>query len=752
MTSTAELIDAPAVTTPAIENQLSQISAEVAALKLIETVFAGIEQRQLHTAPNDYLTANLDKKSAELKNLLGESAPNQTRIRQAEMRLRQEFGLWRTALAKRDEEFTAFDLRTFCGNVEPELDRAAFAALAGLYRNMPPTNVVLSKFDFAITQYFCIRRENNCRALRCEAGKIIAELRRLNSEWTNGAANPPRTVEQIRAAITSLAKNSARAKTHQTLKSWLENDFFDVTRTTKRNLSEAFFVPEVTAAVIVGNLVVGNHFAALCQADNAKLTEAAQGVFATDESSRQIIANQLNQAFQTLIDSGLEEDYAETIAQERLSNLINLVSEDQTLQAEVVSAQTSATIAENQSEIENAQEIDETNETNVPISAAVQTEHETIKNAQENSAENPAENLTENALENSADQILEAEIISESIESVDKNETVETVEVDESTAAIEDAEAVSELLEIESLLTELAKSQPNTDNLKAYLQQSATPEIRDLRITAFLPENEKVSEESRTLRSVLNLILRAEEMTRSVKTEEGNIPQEFQNKVGFLHEEIQLFNNRLRRSMRESSSDEAKTDEQNEVFDNLLYATNTLVETQLRLNSAIVRRQNREEERLAAEAAAHDATQFAEPVEKIMLADASVSYKLPKQTARRKFSRGILALAAFAVLAFGGFFVYESMLGETQVKKGNFQTLEPAQLKGGTNLVATKINKETLFAITGKDWDALNAEQKKVNLKMMLDDGGKFGFRTVLLMSKDGRIVGKATEESIEVS
>jgi hypothetical protein len=716
MTPTEELKIAEPQSPSALPEKSGKFNflAEVTALEQTEAVIAGIEEIQLEIQPRNFPTANLQKKIADLREALMETVVSPERVRQTEVRLRQELGLWRMALAKRDDNFSAFDLRGFCENTEPPIENEFFLSLAKFYRNMPPTAAVLSKFDYVITQYFSRKRDKNRRALRLEADKIVQELRELNHEWTDGASSvAPFSQTQIRESVTALAQLSANAKSHKTLKNWLDNEFFNYTRAVKRRLSETFFVPEVTTAVVVCNLVVGNHFAALCETDSDKLNETA-AMFAADEFAQQNVANHLNQAFQALLHFSLEESSAEAIARQRLTNLVSLTFEDgdfvevtslpeKAVVQDDISTQVAAPVTEQKQFVEEFEQNSE-----MLITAAPEPQTEPVV-------------LT--------DEILDSEFITE---------TPQVIESQPEAAAFENAS------ELEAVVETLAKHNPNIQLIKEYLQKSPLHEIRTLNLAVFLPELSDVvgRTDDRTLRRALGIIIRSQDLTQFIEKGEGELNPDLLDEVNLLRDEIQAVNQLLRNSMRGMAG--ATGEKERENFENLLYVTNTLVEAQLRINTSIVRRQPTGEE-----------VTVVDEVKELKYEKIKVDAPLfqPKFVAAKspRVNPMLLVFAVLVVLIAGGLFFLDYSGADTRASAGSFKKIEVSQLKAGSVLAGAKINKESLYAFPNDAWQKLDANQKKETLRSIVSQGVQFGFKKVIVVDRDGQVVATAWEGEVNL-
>ncbi|MEP6922969.1 MAG: hypothetical protein ABI954_00775 [Pyrinomonadaceae bacterium] len=735
MTLIDNLQTPPSISGKDVNESQTMFHVEAAFLQTIENVLTGIEKIQLQVAPACNPTIEIPKRIFESREGIAQSTENND-INQSDTDISEKLDLWRKSLVVRDQKISAFDLRTFCSNVHPQFENDIYYALAGFYRSLSPIASVLSKFDYVITHYFSCEMNNNRRALRMNADELVTTLRQLNLEWSGEKTKAAPMKSQIRESIFALSKLSVQAKTHPTLKSWLDSEFFNHSRKIKRGLGETLFVPEVTATVILYNLTVGNQFAALCEADSAIPSDASGTTFAHEKDASDAITDQLNSSFQTLLYSHLEDDFAESMAHERLTNLFNLIS-DEGINEKI----NKENLVDQLSLPDKALPEDSSHHIEVTTPVSEILEKANLLKTSEMSLLSETETiLTQSIYEkdlqentNSADLTINQEPQSINVNKIDGQIADKTNQNTSQT-----------FMEMGSVLKELSQLIPDREIIKNYLQKSATAEIRDLRFDEFL--NVEKETDDKNLRRVLRLIISAEEIIRLVSSGEGDLSPAFSDELHLLNEEIQLVSNRLRRLMKGWVNAAENVDKiQKDYFETLLYATNTLLETQLRLNSTTVRRQNKED-------------QFSDlPSSKL---NTSKSKKLNAQDTTSKLpaiflnpqqSKWLLAAAALVILLSGTWLIFNWTSAQKTSASPNVQTIDPTSLQGGAALIAAKINKNTLFGFVGEKWTSQTLEQKKANLKLLLDEGGKHGFNKVLLINQNGELVGDASENSTTV-
>lgn len=700
---------------------------KVATLQMIEMVFAGVEQSQMQIVPASHLTAEIQNELAEFRPDERNHLSATTAVAsETEARLSEKLELWHKSLIERDQEFTALDLRSYCSTAFPRFENEVYAALAGFYRNLPPDALTLSKFDYVITQYFSFENDNNQRILRLDSEKIVAELQQLSLVWTNEQTGAVANSSQIRESIVALSKLSIQAKAHKTLKSWLESEFFNRSREVKRELGQTFFVPEVTTAVILCNLTLGNHFAGLCAADSAMLNNAA-GILANEKDAQDVISSQLNSSFQTLLHSGLEEDLAEALAHDRLSNLFSLIG-SQEINKDDLDVQTSLS-KDATPDLEFAPE-------------SVPAQSETISALDsENESESALAATTElNISQNSVDEETSENLAELNLPVESSLSAAEPTTIVNASTTVTSAISANPLTLVENVLNELNHLQPDRTIVKNYLAESTNSKIKEFRFNTFLDVENETGDKN--LRRVLRVVVSTEAMTRFARSGNDSLSAEFRDKLNVLNEEIQFVINRLRRSLSEDNRQKGH-------LEMLLYAVNTLTEIQFRLNSVAAPHQPAEEaeekKSLVENELNHQnqthSEKAATPVE-----------EKPISLAKPQLNKWLLIAGATVVLLGGIWSILYLTTPEISVAtNANVKTLDPKTLSGGNALLSAKVNKNTLFGFVDGNWSSKTSEQKQDALKSLLGEGGKHDFERVFLIGQNGALLGEASSSEIKV-
>ena len=695
-----------------IDQTYANFFAAVAELQSIEDIFAGVEQT-LFIEPTGYSSPeNLQEKIAELREATNQPSLDASDKPQIETRLFDDLDLWRKALQERDGTLTTSDFCSYCLTEQPLLDGSVYASLAGFYRTLPLSVSVLSKFDFVVTQFFSRQLDNNRRAIRFESKKIVEELNRLNHHWTGTEfAAAPLVKHQIHKPLLMLSKLSAQAKSYKTLESWSENNFLDCFRQAKYNLNETFVVPEVTAGIIICNLVVGNHFASLCETDKAAEADALFLGEKEEKNKNLILDGPLSQV---LIYANFDNDFAKEPEREAVNSH---KSEDK---------------AGIQREASFVSQLPRSNKT------SSLSNHESLTEAP--AAVAPQNNLFDEQLSNLA--------------TFDKSQEM-TANSDVVTQ-----KTINRSLSLDNVLAQLANENPDRELIKNYLHQSATVQIKVLNFEQFLDVDQNA--ESKYVTEALKLIIRAEDAVRTVVNAEGSLSRKFQAEASHLLEEIQTVNNNLRRLMSETVSARGEDTSPHQYFETLLYATNMLVESQLKLNSAIVRWQSKEEERLAKKNQGVEQNQALTEQNSNLQHNITLDHQVYETAAPLKLPQInlliknapnkwlMIAGLAVIVLAFGWFVLLPKNVA-TPVGTTNALSLDPRLMIGGSNLNKARVSKNTLFGFVNSEWEGQNPQQKRDNLRLLLEEGSKYGYNNVLLINQKGDLVGNATKSEINL-
>ena len=111
---------------------------------------------------------------------------------------------------------------------------------------------------------------------------------------------------------------------------------------------------------------------------------------------------------------------------------------------------------------------------------------------------------------------------------------------------------------------------------------------------------------------------------------------------------------------------------------------------------------------------------------------------------------GLLAATILVVASSVALFVWANQTAAPEkISDVKVVNLENSFLK--EYIKDARINKESFYAIVQPNWDELKSEKKEDVLKKILATGSDKGFKTVYLLDQQGKAVGSASGERVEV-
>lgn len=267
--------DIPQIEKPSSDQEFFRKRAidEVSSLQMVSHVFSGVEREHMKvsSAPFDDLNA----KKALHKFLQVSTDPNSPDHAEAELSLRHETEAWNLALYARDQKISVANIRRFCEESRPVLSSQALIALARFYRNSPYTEDVRGKFDYITTRLFSREDGEETRCLLFGHNETIGHINTLYANWSSIALYTSRD-DQVEVSLTVIRFEEFTAEVEHaaSFDQLLESDFFGRVRTYKEESAEMFYVPEVLAAAIKCNLVIGNRYLELIGRERLKKSAA----------------------------------------------------------------------------------------------------------------------------------------------------------------------------------------------------------------------------------------------------------------------------------------------------------------------------------------------------------------------------------------------------------------------------------------------------------------------------------------------
>ena len=125
--------------------------------------------------------------------------------------------------------------------------------------------------------------------------------------------------------------------------------------------------------------------------------------------------------------------------------------------------------------------------------------------------------------------------------------------------------------------------------------------------------------------------------------------------------------------------------------------------------------------------------------------------KSPAKSGFFKVNKWILAAALIVFLGSCGLYIWVEYFNPPPKLSDNVKTvnLENSSLK--EFIQAARISGDMFYGIVNPNWDSLTTEKKEDFLRKITQVGGEKGFTKITLMNKQGRNVGYASPEKVEV-
>jgi len=236
---------------------------EAVRLRIVERFLSEVERRLLKMSPQVFDIERIRAALQILKSLTADDEIDE--CLEAEFRLDQEFDLWRELIVKRDERIETYHFRRLCDSAPYPLDDEVFLALAGFYKSLPLTSATQSKFDLSVTRLFTRAVSHEKREIRSFRSETV---RRLKELFPSRSASFSEAVTSAVGAIDGFIDEALSLTDFEDL---VAANLFDRYRAFKRELGALFFEPDVIAAAIECNVVVGNVFNDLLQTADDQL-------------------------------------------------------------------------------------------------------------------------------------------------------------------------------------------------------------------------------------------------------------------------------------------------------------------------------------------------------------------------------------------------------------------------------------------------------------------------------------------------
>jgi hypothetical protein len=254
---------------------------EVSSLQMVEHVFSTIERVHLGITPSTF--GDLKVKTALHKLLQSSEDADPVEDTEAEYELRQECEAWNFHHYERDQNISRSNLRRFCEDSRPVLSSQALISLARFYRNSPFSEEVRGKFEYIVTRLFSMVDDEQFRHLLLSTEETVCQINTLYANWssivmfTNEEAHA-----EVRLALSRLSELVEEALNTGSIGEMSVSGVFGRISGLKEEIAELFYVPEVTAAAIQANLLVGNHLIKLIRKGLSAAKEAELSAIGPD--------------------------------------------------------------------------------------------------------------------------------------------------------------------------------------------------------------------------------------------------------------------------------------------------------------------------------------------------------------------------------------------------------------------------------------------------------------------------------------
>jgi hypothetical protein len=251
---------------------------EVSGLQMVDHVLSGVERELMKVVPRSFDDLSVKK---SLHSFLQASADTESLDHaKYEFQLMQETESWCSALAHRDGDIAAADLRRFCENSKPALSSQALIALAKFYRNLPHSEAVRNKFDFVVTRLFSKEIAEEKRYLVFGRDEMVAHFKTLYADWSSiSLYSSNEDNSDILIAALRFEDFMAESEAAESFDDLIRTEFFDRLRQYKESANEIFYAPIITAAAVECNVRIGNRVVDLLRKERETASTEAEDLY-----------------------------------------------------------------------------------------------------------------------------------------------------------------------------------------------------------------------------------------------------------------------------------------------------------------------------------------------------------------------------------------------------------------------------------------------------------------------------------------
>lgn len=184
-----------------------------------------------------------------------------------EKALVKEIELWNSALLEIDEKIPVKKFRLYCESTKPELNKTSLISMARFYRKAPFSDQTRCKFDLVTTRLFTKEIGNKKRKLILERDELIKHIKELYTNWAINSFHSEDEDPEIILAAFKFEDFISEVSDVKKFDEFINKGLFKRLKLFKRKIHEKCFAPLLVAASVESNVIIGNRYIELTQAD-----------------------------------------------------------------------------------------------------------------------------------------------------------------------------------------------------------------------------------------------------------------------------------------------------------------------------------------------------------------------------------------------------------------------------------------------------------------------------------------------------
>lgn len=240
-------------------------------LQVADNFLSAVERQFLQTSPTPFDLEPFKITVDKLKKLPQEISLE--KFQQVERQINKELILWQNTLGERSKKLETYHLRRYCDSNLQMLDMMDFASLTRFYWSLPHSPSNQSKFDLFVTRLFTKEIGKQPREILLEREELTKHLNELFDAWGDHTIDSKYGLDDLQANIESIDEFISEAKSFGGFEELVKSNLFERFRAFKLVLGKQMYVPQITAATIEYNIIVGNIFSELLAKANESIGE-----------------------------------------------------------------------------------------------------------------------------------------------------------------------------------------------------------------------------------------------------------------------------------------------------------------------------------------------------------------------------------------------------------------------------------------------------------------------------------------------